>query len=70
MSIRIALIGAGGKMGCRVTDNFLKCSYQVDYVEVSERGLQNLQDRGRARRPGGQGGGRRRMSSFSPCRTS
>ena len=46
MSTRIALIGAGGKMGCRVTDNFLKCSYQVDYVEVSERGLQNLQDRG------------------------
>ncbi|MEO7273902.1 MAG: phosphogluconate dehydrogenase C-terminal domain-containing protein [Vicinamibacterales bacterium] len=46
MSNRIALIGAGGKMGCRVTDNFLKCSYDVDYVEVSERGLQNLQERG------------------------
>ena len=46
MSNRIALIGAGGKMGCRVTDNFLKCSYQVDYVEVSQRGLQNLKERG------------------------
>ena len=38
MSTRIALIGAGGKMGCRVTDNFLKQSYAVDYVEVSETG--------------------------------
>ena len=46
MASRIALIGAGGKMGCRVTDNFLKCSYAVDYVEVSERGLQNLKERG------------------------
>ena len=46
MSTRIALIGAGGKMGCRVTDNFLKSSYQVDYVEVSARGLENLRTRG------------------------
>jgi len=46
MSTRIALIGAGGKMGCRVTDNFLKSSYLVDYVEVSERGLENLKSRG------------------------
>jgi D-apionate oxidoisomerase len=46
MSTRIALIGAGGKMGCRVTDNFLKSSYVVDYVEVSERGLENLRSRG------------------------
>ena len=42
MSTRIALIGAGGKMGCRITDNFLKQSYDVDYVEVSETGLANL----------------------------
>jgi D-apionate oxidoisomerase len=46
MSTRIALIGAGGKMGCRVTDNFLKSSYLVDYVEVSPRGLENLSARG------------------------
>ena len=46
MATQIALIGAGGKMGCRVTDNFLKCSYEVDYVEVSQRGLQNLKERG------------------------
>ena len=43
----IALVGAGGKMGCRLTDNFLKYShYQVQYLEVAERGIQNLQQRG------------------------
>lgn len=43
---RIALIGAGGKMGCRLTDNFVKCSqYMLDYLEISERGIQNLKER-------------------------
>lgn len=43
---RIALVGAGGKMGCRLTDNFLKCpQYVLDYLEISERGLRNLQQR-------------------------
>ena len=43
---RIALIGAGGKMGCRLTDNFLKCpQYMLDYLEISERGIQNLKER-------------------------
>jgi hypothetical protein len=46
MSTRIALVGAGGKMGCRVTDNFLKSSCVVDHVEVSPRGLENLSARG------------------------
>ncbi|GAB2794073.1 phosphogluconate dehydrogenase C-terminal domain-containing protein [Rhabdobacter roseus] len=45
--IKIALVGAGGKMGCRLTDNFLKCNqYGVDYLEISERGLANLAERG------------------------
>jgi ketol-acid reductoisomerase len=40
---KIALVGAGGKMGCRLTDNFLKCShYELDYLEISEQGIQNL----------------------------
>jgi ketol-acid reductoisomerase len=43
---KIALVGAGGKMGCRLTDNFLKCPhYILDYLEISERGIQNLQER-------------------------
>ena len=40
---KIALVGAGGKMGCRLTDNFLKCPhYLPDYLEISEQGIQNL----------------------------
>jgi ketol-acid reductoisomerase len=42
----IALIGAGGKMGCRLTDNFIKCDqYVLDYLEISERGINNLKER-------------------------
>lgn len=42
----ITLVGAGGKMGCRITDNLLKTSYRVHYLEVSPRGLENLALRG------------------------
>jgi D-apionate oxidoisomerase len=43
----ITLVGAGGKMGCRLTDNFLKYDfYKVHYLEVSEQGIANLQQRG------------------------
>lgn len=44
--ITITLLGAGGKMGCRLTDNFLKTQYKVHYLEVSPRGLDNLRQRG------------------------
>ncbi len=45
--IQIALLGAGGKMGCRVTDH-LKDNprYRLHYVETGERGLANLRERG------------------------
>lgn len=44
----IALMGAGGKMGCRITDNLRKSRYKDEtmYVEVGERGIQNLRERG------------------------
>lgn len=42
----IALIGAGGKMGCRITDNLMNTEYDMKYVEVGERGLANLNQRG------------------------
>ena len=42
----ITLVGAGGKMGCRLTDNFLKTGHQVHYLEVSTKGLENLRQRG------------------------
>ncbi len=45
--IQIALLGAGGKMGCRTTDHLRgNPDYQVLYVETGERGLANLRERG------------------------
>lgn len=45
--INISLVGAGGKMGCRLTDNFVKHpEFPVSYLEVSEQGLANLSQRG------------------------
>jgi len=43
----ITLVGAGGKMGCRLTDNFLKLdTYDVKYLEVSVQGCENLGKKG------------------------
>lgn len=44
--IKIALVGAGGKMGCRLADNLKKSEYSMSYVEISETGIQNLKSRG------------------------
>ena len=45
--ITLALLGAGGKMGCRVTDHLKNHpGYQMLYVERGERGLANLRERG------------------------
>jgi ketol-acid reductoisomerase len=45
--LKIALVGAGGKMGCRLTDNFLKTPrYNVSYLEISTMGIDNLKKRG------------------------
>lgn len=43
---RIALIGAGGKMGARITDNLLRTDHEIRYVEISERGREVLAGRG------------------------
>jgi hypothetical protein len=43
----IALLGAGGKMGCRITDHLKgNPAYTMRYVETAERGLANLAARG------------------------
>lgn len=48
-TIKVALIGAGGKMGCRLADNFIKSpEFEVRYVETAEKGLENLRLRGLA----------------------
>jgi hypothetical protein len=45
-TVKIALVGVGGKMGCRLTNNFLKTpGYDVSYLEVSEQGIENLRKR-------------------------
>jgi hypothetical protein len=42
----ITLIGAGGKMGCRLIDNFVKTAYDVRYLEISPKGIENVRARG------------------------
>ena len=44
--ITIALFGAGGKMGCRITDNLKDSEYRMAYIEISPAGIENLQQRG------------------------
>jgi len=46
MNTTITLMGAGGKMGCRIADNLLKTTYNVRHVEVGERGKAALAQRG------------------------
>jgi hypothetical protein len=47
MSTRVALLGAGGKMGCRITDNLKDLpEYEVAFVEVGQEGVARLQERG------------------------
>jgi nitrogenase molybdenum-iron protein alpha/beta subunit len=38
----IALIGAGGKMGCRVTNRLIHSDFAVVYVETGDQGRANL----------------------------
>ena len=42
----IALFGAGGKMGCRITDNLKNSEYRMAYIEISPAGIENLRQRG------------------------
>jgi D-apionate oxidoisomerase len=42
----IALFGAGGKMGCRITDRLKDSDYQMRYIEISPAGVANLAQRG------------------------
>jgi len=43
----VALVGAGGKMGCRVTDNMKKQrAYRMLHIEIGEAGIANLARRG------------------------
>jgi hypothetical protein len=47
MTTKIVLVGAGGKMGVRITDNFLKCpQYDFSYLEISPPCIELLKQRG------------------------
>ncbi len=46
MTTTITLMGAGGKMGCRIADNLRKTEYSVRHVEVGDRGKAALAQRG------------------------
>ena len=46
MSETVAVFGAGGKMGCRITDNLKNSEYRMLYVEVSPAGVERLNQRG------------------------
>ncbi len=49
---KIALIGAGGKMGCRVSKNLLnRVEYEVSHVENSPAGVERLKALGLAVKP-------------------
>jgi len=43
---KVALIGAGGKMGMRLTHNLLRSDYNVKYVEVNQAGIDKLKEKG------------------------
>jgi len=43
---KVVLVGAGGKMGCRLTDNLRNSKYEVSYLEVGEAGLKRMAERG------------------------
>ncbi len=46
MTQTIALFGAGGKMGCRIADNFRGTTHKVLYVEINPAGVERLSTRG------------------------
>lgn len=43
---KVALVGAGGKMGLRITENLKKSNYEVYYIEVSPVGVEKLKEKG------------------------
>jgi len=41
----VGIIGAGGKMGCRITDNLLKTDYELLFCENGKAGIERLKER-------------------------
>jgi hypothetical protein len=43
---KVTLIGAGGKMGLRLTHNLKSSKYEVTYFEISPQGIDKLREKG------------------------
>ncbi len=43
---KVALVGAGGKMGVRLTDNLKNSNFQMSYLEVSREGIERVKAEG------------------------
>ena len=46
MKKKITLVGAGGKMGLRLTRNLKNSDYEMAYLEVSLAGIEKLKELG------------------------
>lgn len=45
MKTKVVLVGAGGKMGLRLTKNLKNSEYNVSYVEISQKGIEMLKEK-------------------------
>lgn len=43
---KVSLIGAGGKMGLRLTHNLVNSKYVMSYIEINQVGIQKLKEKG------------------------
>ena len=44
--LKVTLVGAGGKMGLRLTHNLKDSEYEMHYLEVSPQGIDKLREKG------------------------
>jgi hypothetical protein len=44
--IKVTLVGAGGKMGMRLTHNLKNSVYSMTYIEISQSGIEKLKEKG------------------------
>jgi hypothetical protein len=44
--MKVTLVGAGGKMGLRLTHNLMNSSYEMNYIEVNPAGIEKLREKG------------------------
>jgi ketol-acid reductoisomerase len=45
-TMKVTLVGAGGKMGMRLTHNLKNSEYEMSYLEVGNQGIEKLKEKG------------------------